>query len=215
MERLVQSLKEDFKKVYWFFSPGLLFSLLLGQIRTVYFSLSLTALSLLIYIVCTLLIENTKLKWGLYVVLTFMSGFVLFYIFEGGQQQSSAKDISSKPAITAENTSVYKTVTANMKSVTPEEYLEVLATGDSTILYVGRETCPYCSDFINRVSSLDLSMVYYMDTEEKTDALYAFADRYKIDAIPQLLRFQNAEIAERFDIRPTVSPDEVASFIHD
>ncbi|MET3557755.1 hypothetical protein ABID29_000865 [Streptococcus rupicaprae] len=81
MERLVQSFKKDWKNVHGFMIPGILLSLLLGQFRTVYFSLSLLMLSSLFYIACTLLIEETKLKWSLYGLLTLLGGFVLFYIF--------------------------------------------------------------------------------------------------------------------------------------
>lgn len=215
MRRLVQSMRTEWLNCLWFTIFSILVSLLFNQIRSVYFSLSLAVLSTLIYIACTSLIQRTKLKWCVYTILAILSGLLLFYIFKGQEEQYVNQDFIREQAQITENTSTYKIITTKMRMVTPKEYALVLERNASVVLYVGRESCPYCRDFVSQLQSIDVSSVYYMDTEEKSDDLYAFVDRYKLDSIPQLLRFQDKEIIEQLDIHGRISSEEIAAFIQD
>ena len=83
-------------------------------------------------------------------------------------------------------------------------------------VYVGRETCPYCREFAPKLKEASKSInaiIYYIDTENKTDELAKFAERYHIDSIPTLLVFKNGELQETLSNSSDISLNDLKEFL--
>ena len=82
-------------------------------------------------------------------------------------------------------------------------------------VYVGRETCPYCREFAPKLKEAAKSInaiIYYIDTENKTDELVKFAEQYHIDSIPTLLVFKNGELQETLSNSSDISLNDLKEF---
>lgn len=86
----------------------------------------------------------------------------------------------------------------NVRYFVPTDIKEVRAKiqeGDDFLLYLGRESCPDCEDFVptlNQVAKTLRIPVYYMDstgTKEHKE-LKAFREEYDVESVPTLLIFQ-------------------------
>ena len=83
-------------------------------------------------------------------------------------------------------------------------------------VYVGRETCPYCREFAPKLKEAAKSInaiIYYIDTENKTDELVKFAEQYHIDSIPTLLVFKNGELQETLSNSSDISLNDLKEFL--
>ena len=83
-------------------------------------------------------------------------------------------------------------------------------------VYVGRETCPYCREFAPKLKEAAKSInaiIYYIDTENKTDELAKFAEQYHIDSIPTLLIFKDGQLQETLSNSSDISLNDLKEFL--
>ena len=83
-------------------------------------------------------------------------------------------------------------------------------------VYVGRETCPYCREFAPKLKEAAKSInaiIYYIDTENKTDELAKFAEQYHIDSIPTLLVFKDGQLQETLTNSSDISLNDLKEFL--
>ena len=83
-------------------------------------------------------------------------------------------------------------------------------------VYVGRETCPYCREFAPKLKEAAKSInaiIYYIDTENKTDELAKFAEQYHIDSIPTLLVFKDGQLQDTLSNSSDISLNDLEEFL--
>ena len=83
-------------------------------------------------------------------------------------------------------------------------------------VYVGRETCPYCREFAPKLKEAAKSInaiIYYIDTENKTDELAKFAEQYYIDSIPTLLVFKDGQLQETLSNSSDINLNDLKEFL--
>lgn len=95
--------------------------------------------------------------------------------------------------------SPYKKSTKKFKSVSMNQVTNLMEEGDDFILYIGRESCPACRDFVNKLSELaekdNLDILYLdsTDTENRKD-IKTFRDEYDIIYVPSLLILKDGKL---------------------
>ena len=99
------------------------------------------------------------------------------------------------------------------KETTPEEAEKLLEAKDGNIVYIGRETCPYCRRFVKKLSPLaeehNLEVHYvharHPEYEEQVNEL---RDKYDVPTIPGLLySSETAGIVVKCD--SSLEPEEI------
>lgn len=86
--------------------------------------------------------------------------------------------------------SEYDKYVSQFNLITVESIEERANNYQSTLVYIGRETCPYCVEFVpmlNRVSNKRKLDVFYLDTEEETESIKLFREKHQIIYVPSLL----------------------------
>lgn len=76
-----------------------------------------------------------------------------------------------------------------------------LALEELTIIYVGRESCPYCRKFAEKLSKLAPKInapIYYIDSTAEPD-IDAFREEYRIVTVPGFIVNKEGELAVRCD----------------
>ena len=79
----------------------------------------------------------------------------------------------------------------------------LLAAQDLTVIYIGRETCPFCRKFAKKLSGLASqidSTIYYVDRSNPLDTgINDFREAYDIITVPGFIVSKNGEITVRCD----------------
>lgn len=90
----------------------------------------------------------------------------------------------------------YVNAVESFNSSSVEDLREMINSGESFFLYVGRPTCEWCRKVApalqNAFTEFGINL-YYLDstnTEVDTD-LQSFRERFEIDEVPSLLKFEN------------------------
>jgi predicted bacteriocin transport accessory protein len=103
------------------------------------------------------------------------------------------------------------------KETRPEEAEELLEAKEGNIVYIGRETCPYCRRFVKTLSPLaeeyNLTVHYvhaqHPEYEEQVDEL---RDKYDVPTVPGLLySSESAGIVVKCD--SSLEPEEILEII--
>ena len=94
---------------------------------------------------------------------------------------------------------------------------EQLLDGDGLIVvYIGRETCPYCRKFARKLASLINKIevpIYYVNSNDSDDSnINAFRDKYNIATVPGFLVSKDADLKVRCD--SSMPEDEILDLIH-
>lgn len=68
-----------------------------------------------------------------------------------------------------------------------------------SVVYFGRETCPFCNDFIKKINnylSLNRNKIYYFDTDKfrNNDKFKYVLDLYEVSEVPDLVKLNNGMI---------------------
>lgn len=83
-------------------------------------------------------------------------------------------------------------------------------------IYVGRESCPFCAEFAPKLKAASKQAkvsIYAVDTEDKSDELLTFADKYQITSIPTLLVFKNGELINKLENASNISIEDLTDFL--
>ncbi|WP_162890850.1 thioredoxin fold domain-containing protein [Suicoccus acidiformans] len=104
----------------------------------------------------------------------------------------------------------------HFEEVGPEAAQEAIESGEETILFVGRSTCPYCQKFLPKLSAVVKEAnrpAYFLDSEkpEQLDEVNALRETYDMKTVPSLLYSQGDTISVRSD--SSMSEDEIKDFI--
>lgn len=87
--------------------------------------------------------------------------------------------------------------------VTSTEAHGLLSNEDLAVVYIGRETCPFCRKFAKKLSSLVHEIgtpIYYVDSSNTLDTeINIFRERYDIVTVPGFIVKKNGNIAVRCD----------------
>lgn len=196
--------------ISWFLGGfAILTSILLQQFQSALFSSLMLLAAFIGYHVIRRHIQVVRKQVIVYWIFTFLIGFPMFYISE----QLFSKHAEHITVSQVNTVSTYQVVTKKMIATSAEEFISILPTKEHIILFVGQESCPFCVQFIRKVNEISIDSIYYMDTEDKTDAFYAFADKYDVSSIPQLIYFYNGELSEKLDIFEETTPAQIQEFI--
>lgn len=103
------------------------------------------------------------------------------------------------------------------KETTPEEAEKLLEAKDGNIVYIGRETCPYCRRFVKKLSTLakehDLEVHYvHAQHPEYEEQVNELRDKYDVPTIPGLLySSETAGIVVKCD--SSLEPEEILEIV--
>lgn len=68
------------------------------------------------------------------------------------------------------------------------EAKDLLSTQNLVIIYIGRETCPFCQKFVRKLSGLVSQInhpIYYIDTQDASDTeISTFREEYNVITVP-------------------------------
>ena len=105
---------------------------------------------------------------------------------------------------------------APFKPVSAAQAQEKLTSGDKTILFIGRASCPYCQRFapkLNRVASANQLTVYFLNSEDAADlaAIQDLRASYNVPTVPGLLVAEEGQVRVVCD--SSLSEDAILAFI--
>lgn len=96
---------------------------------------------------------------------------------------------------------------------------ELQEEGLEFFLYIGRETCPYCKEFVPKlVEASEDSEVYYLDSidsyENSSQHLKDFRDCNTIENVPSFILFEGYEIKDRLEITANLDVKDIFKFLY-
>lgn len=100
--------------------------------------------------------------------------------------------------------------------ISADEAQATIASGKDFVLFVGRETCPYCQRFAPKLAKVsqehDIS-VAFLDSQNVVDqsAIQVFRDNYGIKTVPGLLVAKEGKVRVVCD--SSLSLEEIVAFI--
>ena len=109
----------------------------------------------------------------------------------------------------------YKEDVSLFTNILSDEADKLLSNEDLAVIYIGRETCPYCRKFAKKLSGLVGKInttIYYVDSNNLSDSeLSSFREKYNIVTVPGFIVGKNGEIQVRCD--SSTPEDEVLAMI--
>ena len=109
----------------------------------------------------------------------------------------------------------YKEDVSLFTKILSEEADKLLSNEDLTVVYIGRETCPYYRKFAKKLSGLVNEInttIYYIDSNNLSDSeLSSFREKYNIVTVPGFIVGKNGEIKVRCD--SSTPEDEILAMI--
>lgn len=102
----------------------------------------------------------------------------------------------------------------DFKTVSPEEAEQLLEAKDDAILFLGRETCPYCRRFAPKLAKVAKEKgwtVHFLNTSTPTSAITALRDKYQVPTVPGFLYAGTDGIKVRCD--SSMTEEEIAAFV--
>lgn len=89
------------------------------------------------------------------------------------------------------------------KKVLSSEADNLLSTEDLAVVYIGRESCPFCRKFAKKLSGLAskiTSTIYYVDSEDfSDDGIRNFREKYNVRTVPGFIVKKQGELEVRCD----------------
>lgn len=111
----------------------------------------------------------------------------------------------------------YQEAVRYTKAINMKEMRSKLANGDEFVVYIGRESCPYCQKFVpNLALAIQKShqTVYYLDSDSnEKDEITAFAKEMDIQTVPNLSVYQNGSKLHYLEQGSSASIEEILSFL--
>ena len=112
---------------------------------------------------------------------------------------------------------VYLDEVKSFTEVTPEKADELLEANAGNIVFIGRETCPYCRRFVHKLSplaeeyNLDVNYVHsqHPEYEDQVDTL---REKYDVPTVPGLLySSESAGLVVKCD--SSLEPEEILEIV--
>ena len=111
----------------------------------------------------------------------------------------------------------YQEAVRYTKAINMKDMRSKLANGDEFVVYIGRESCPYCQKFVpNLALAIQKShqTVYYLDSaSDEKDEITAFAKEMDIQTVPNLSVYQNGSKSRYLEQGSCASLEEILSFL--
>ncbi|RRD31606.1 thiol reductase thioredoxin [Streptococcus minor] len=107
----------------------------------------------------------------------------------------------------------------DFQAVSPQEARELLEAKDGAILFLGRETCPYCRRFAPKLAAaakIKGWTVYFLHTQNPAysdQEVAQLREEYKVPTVPGLLHAKPSGIQVRCD--SSMSEEEIVAFIQE
>lgn len=109
----------------------------------------------------------------------------------------------------------YKEDISLFTKVISEEADKLLSNENLAVVYIGRETCPYCRKFAKKLSGLVNEInttIYYVDSNNPSDnEIASFREKYNIVTVPGFIVNKNGDIEVRCD--SSTPEDEILEMI--
>lgn len=102
--------------------------------------------------------------------------------------------------------------------ITVDEAEVLLSGSDRAVLYIGRESCPYCRRFVTKLSSVARKhniIIHYLHAQFPTANLakiQTLRNNYRVPTVPGLLVVSENGVNVRCD--SSMSEDEIRAFIY-
>lgn len=109
-------------------------------------------------------------------------------------------------------------VKENFEEITANKADELLEDQSGKVVFIGRETCPFCRKFIQTLSSTakenDLH-VYFVHSqgEGMEEEIQVFRDKYEITTVPGLL-YSDGDTPVRVRLDSSMTPEEILEFVN-
>lgn len=91
----------------------------------------------------------------------------------------------------------------------------ILSNEDLAVVYIGRETCPYCRKFAKKLSGVASKVnttIHYVNSSNFSDSeINSFREKYNIVTVPGFIIRKNREIEVRCD--SSIPEDEILNLI--
>ena len=111
----------------------------------------------------------------------------------------------------------FLTLAKDFERVSPDKAEDILAQNDDVVVFVARETCPYCRKFMPKLHNVVTSnnkKVYFIHSQDEqyADEVDAFRKKYGMPTVPCLM-YKN-EDGTKVVSDSSLSEDDIAKFIH-
>ena len=97
----------------------------------------------------------------------------------------------------------YREDVSLFKKVASSQADDLLSNEEVAIVYIGRETCPFCRKFAKKLSGLSNEInrtIYYVNSEDfSDDGISSFREKYNVVTVPGFIVRKNGEIEVRCD----------------
>jgi len=132
-------------------------------------------------------------------LLLFLCPIFLIYLTACNRSQESYTLSTNQTLVKDSDLTSYNDKISSLIKVSPNEYHEIQNQNQISFIYFGRESCPYCREFVN---SLDLVLkeadsnfeIYYIDTENREEeTLVKLRNELNIEFVPAFLRVGNGK----------------------
>lgn len=101
------------------------------------------------------------------------------------------------------------------EQINSEKADKLLSEENLAIVYIGRETCPYCRKFVKKLAELTHELnttIYYINSENLSDSeISSFRKKYNIVTVPGFIVGKNGKTEVRCD--SSMSKDEILFMI--
>lgn len=109
----------------------------------------------------------------------------------------------------------YKEDVQSFKQILSTEAAKLLAEEELAVIYLGRETCPYCRKFVKKLSPLANKLnttIYYVNSADFSDnGISSFREKYQVVTVPGFIVSKRGKTEVRCD--SSMSEDEIISMI--
>lgn len=111
----------------------------------------------------------------------------------------------------------FLTLAEDFERISPTKAEQLISADGDVIVFVARETCPYCRIFIPKLHqvvqehNLDVYFIHSQD-ESYLAEITEFREKYKMPTVPSLL-YKNAE-STKVVSDSSLSEEEISSFIN-
>lgn len=109
----------------------------------------------------------------------------------------------------------YKENIKSFKVVESKEADKLLESENLSVVYIGRETCPFCRKFAKKLSSLTDKIntdIYYVNSDNLSDnEVKSFREKYNVLTVPGFIVSKNKEVKVRCD--SSTPEDEILNMI--